>query len=780
MRLPRFSTRALLMMVAICAVIALLLSWAMRGGILGDLGIVAAAAAAMAGAIVAVQVLMVAVCRLVGVVAGRRKRNRLEAPSAGGTVTVVALLIVTMAFGQEAIGQPTFTQLGFSGGSLQVWPPETPFHQGEGYTPVRFTLAPTAALGADRELTVELRPSYGLRGEVGLRVTKPITIPAGSLGKVETTLLWPPSAWNGPLWFEVFEAGRPIQGLAGVINANVGGWFPGSRPPTIAIVGGAALSLAAQANVTRRWQNVWQTQGMPGAVGPIFLPAPVPNLPENWLEYSNVDLLCMAMADARTLAQGEPKRWRAIQDWTLAGGNLFIFGLDRQWKDLSELNGLLGLAAESQSVAAWKAMPDTIPVDQNSFDSAPDADEPELEPPPKKRGQSSGLEGFRAPREYGMGQVLVSNLATVADVGTELWRRITPQIGMDRLYWSARHGLTMFAKNDDFYEFLVPGVGLAPVTEFSILITLFAVIVGPVNFYLLRQRKRLYLLLITVPLAAAVVTAGLLAYAAIGEGLGVRVRARSVTHLDQKSGEAATWARLSYYAGVGPSDGLRFSSDTAVLPIHAYRQEETDGRRTVHWSEVQHLATGWLPARSPTQFLSIRPHRTTARLNVVVSEGKPIRVENALGAKISHLAVFDDAGKAYIAQNISLGGSSDLAADGDLTPIGLALFDGQASKRMPEGLGDYQTSRGLFEMRSRGDWNYYGPGRFGRGTAVNGDASRLERVLATLGGSRNAILDARNHQPRTYVAIVESSPAVEFGLKSVDEEASFHVILGKW
>jgi hypothetical protein len=99
---------------------------------------------------------------------------------------------------------------------------------------------------------------------------------------------------------------------------------------------------------------------------------------------------------------------------------------------------------------------------------------------------------------------------------------------------------------------------------------------------------------------------------------------------------------------------------------------------------------------------------------------------------------------------------------------------------MPEGLGDFQSSRGLFEMRNRGDWYYYGPGRFGRGTAPTVDASRLERVLGALGGSRDAILDSRNHGPRTYVAIVESSPAVEFGLKPVQEEASFHVILGKW
>ncbi|MCH8046597.1 MAG: hypothetical protein IID44_23060 [Planctomycetes bacterium] len=33
---------------------------------------------------------------------------------------------------------------------------------------------------------------------------------------------------------------------------------------------------------------------------------------------------------------------------------------------------------------------------------------------------------------------------------------------------------------------------------------------------------------------------------------------------------------------------------------------------------------------------------------------------------------------------------------------------------------------------------------------------------------------------RSYVAIVDRSPEVELGLESAQEEASFHVIVGRW
>jgi hypothetical protein len=360
-----------------------------------------------------------------------------------------------------------------------------------------------------------------------------------------------------------------------------------------------------------------------------------------------------------------------------------------------------------------------------------------------------------------------------------MWRRVVGQLGEDRLQWSARHGLTLQTRNDDFYEFLVPGVGLAPVTEFTILVTLFAVFVGPVNFYVLRQRKRLYLLMLTVPLAALLVTGGLLAYAALGEGLGVRVRARSVTHLDQRTGDAATWARLSYYAGVGPSGGLRFPSDMAVLPIYPVRREETDSRRSLHWGEDQHLASGWLQARSAVQFLTIRPRRTAARLNVVVADGRPVRVENALGTKVTHVAVFDESARPHVAENVPAGGWAALAADGDLKPIGEALFAGRSSKELPDGVTDVESNRGLFGVRSRADYYYYFP-RGGMGLPANmGSASRLERVLASLGGSKQTLVNAQQ-EPRTFVAIVEQSPEVVFGLETVEEEASFHVIVGKW
>jgi hypothetical protein len=133
--------------------------------------------------------------------------------------------------------------------------------------------------------------------------------------------------------------------------------------------------------------------------------------------------------------------------------------------------------------------------------------------------------------------------------------------------WDQRHGMTPDDANYEFANLLVPGVGLAPVTEFRVLITLFVLLIGPANYWFLKRFRRLHLLVLTVPLAAVLTTAALFAYAVLADGFSTTVRAHSVTTLDQRTGEAACWSRLSYYSGMAPGAGLTMPADVAVYPI---------------------------------------------------------------------------------------------------------------------------------------------------------------------------------------------------------------------
>jgi hypothetical protein len=56
--------------------------------------------------------------------------------------------------------------------------------------------------------------------------------------------------------------------------------------------------------------------------------------------------------------------------------------------------------------------------------------------------------------------------------------------------------------------------------------------------------------------------------------------------------------------------------------------------------------------------------------------------------------------------------------------------------------------------------------------------SVMNEYLAELAGLAGR--PALDLPPRSYLAVTESGPEVEFGLQGASEEASFHVVAGQW
>ena len=219
----------------------------------------------------------------------------------------------------------------------------------------------------------------------------------------------------------------------------------------------------------------------------------------------------------------------------------------------------------------------------------------------------------------------------------------------------------------------------------------------------------------------------LIAVALLADGLGVRVRAHSVTTIDQRSGEAACWARLSYYAGLAPGDGLKFSEGTAVLPLEAQPESSAEKRslRIVEWRRSnasdqaspleQRLADGWLPARTPTQFVTSRIGKTKAMLEVKAAEaGQSPQIVNQLGARIKQLVLVDENGGCFV--------GADLAPDASIAltraasqheafgPISALLTASQPE--VPPGMAYSSGDRSFFGLGGRYRYRYpyrYGP-----------------------------------------------------------------------
>ena len=377
--------------------------------------------------------------------------------------------------------------------------------------------------------------------------------------------------------------------------------------------------------------------------------------------------------------------------------------------------------------------------------------------------------GFRVPpvfrvRHLQMGRVVGIGPSRLSDLqgGQLAWMMGT--IGNSNWRWYMRHGMSLRRSNRDFWDFLIPGVGAAPVKSFLGLITCFMIAIGPVNYFLLQRARKLYLLLVTVPLGAAIVTGGLYSFALIKDGLGSRVRMRSFSLLS-RDGELSQWARHSYYAGVAPSSGLTFSRDYVVFPYDYQPSRTNQVRRGVRWkSDQQQLTPGYVKPRSTSQLVTIATQDGVAGIQVAPADGTQIQVTNPWQVGIERLLVFDN-GKVYATSNLA----SDTTRSITLIAEGESWVD-RDSNRQPA------TPPGFTKPRLRN--NYYW-GQCDQGFSnPNLTEGVLERHLMRLHGR------CANRSPfpgRHYVAFCHQAPKfVAKGLSRAREEAGYHVVQGEW
>jgi hypothetical protein len=285
-----------------------------------------------------------------------------------------------------------------------------------------------------------------------------------------------------------------------------------------------------------------------------------------------------------------------------------------------------------------------------------------------------------------------------------------------------------------------------PAKTMFLLLTVFAVGIGPVNIWMLAKHKKRIWLWWNVPVISFAACLAIFFYAMFSEGWSGRGKAVSFTILDERSHRAATIENLSYYCPLTPSSGLHFSPECEVTIIHrrhyptssSYRDmsREDNVRRTVDWTNDQTFGSGWITARVAAGFQVRKNEDRLERLIVRKKSDDAIRVVNALGADIKKLWLADASGRVYEGPYISAGAEVE---------IQLPIKGARASGKGPADL------RKLI-LRAPGEYNI---DEF----PFDADTSEL---LA----------------PGTYLAVLSDSPFIESPMAGVSLAGSPAVVYG--
>ena len=161
----------------------------------------------------------------------------------------------------------------------------------------------------------------------------------------------------------------------------------------------------------------------------------------------------------------------------------------------------------------------------------------------------------------------------------------------------------------------IPGLGGVPVRAFLIIILVFTVAVGPVNFLVLRRRKKQLLAVITVPLLGFGTTAAMLGYGVIQDGFGTQGVVRSVAQLNQQRHEVSASSSQTLFAGVGPRQ-LEVPVGTVVQTLPSLVSSRVDHGLSAWRYTLGRPALGGelLPSRTVTTLMTTQQQPERARL----------------------------------------------------------------------------------------------------------------------------------------------------------------------
>lgn len=148
----------------------------------------------------------------------------------------------------------------------------------------------------------------------------------------------------------------------------------------------------------------------------------------------------------------------------------------------------------------------------------------------------------------------------------------------------------------------VPGLGDAPVRAFVLIIVLFAIVAGPLNFVWLRRRRQPLLVLLTVPVLGFGTTLLLLGYGLLQDGFGLRGSTTSWTWIDQPRRDGAALSARTLFAGFSPSS-FALGADSVLLSERCAKGRLFPDRWQLDAASYR-LDGGVLPSRTATPLLA--------------------------------------------------------------------------------------------------------------------------------------------------------------------------------
>jgi len=419
----------------------------------------------------------------------------------------------------------------------------------------------------------------------------------------------------------------------------------------------------APAGSRESWSQEWQAAVETGTWGASYgnqyvTPSLFTQLSSNWQAYTSLDSVIL------DLANGAPAEedLAALLAWCRAGGTVHALGLP--------LGALRDLPAFAPYLEARfeAAIPNAEPFDQlglEAYTCGFGRIVVQTGPTPP--------EGLMGDREGSMPLAFIADRSTAGAA----WSRASD--GQDSRQARAQALLGTF--------------DALPLRALMVLLLVFAMVMGPVNFLYVRRTKKPLLLLATVPGIALVTSIGLLTYGILAEGLDVKILTKSWSVIDQRTQQSTSAEVRNLFAGSSPGEGLRPETGTAVVPEDSYwwGSWRDESLFTCDYTNGRLLGGTYVPVRRPVGQLVLSDRASRLRLEAR-RLGDQIEVTNALGATIEEIVLRTPDGEYHYLQDTVAEGAAESLTWGGASARGMEVtkelpwfWTGASERNLPRG-----------------------------------------------------------------------------------------------
>lgn len=404
--------------------------------------------------------------------------------------------------------------------------------------------------------------------------------------------------------------------------------------------------------------------------------APLDAIPDNWVELSTIQHVVISLPDLQNLAKDHPDKITAMKKWMAAGGRLVVNGCGEQCKNASQIQRALGIPnsprsewsrLKKESFQAFRGNKRFGNGDAFTRDFLSSSRGHRYEYANQFESisvEADSQDNFFKPMvlAYGQGQIVaVEDDMTAWNKSRWLYLLMTMELASADFH--AQIGGSILEKSQ-VSEKKIPGVKEPPQSAFQLLILCFVVVVGPLNYFILRRIQRLNVLLISVPVISLFACFLLFSYAFFVQGFGFKIRHDSVTFLDQRNNVAVNRGMHSVYCGLNPGR-YTFPEDRLVFVANnryddAFVRME-DGKVSYSGGAIQ--------ARTPHQVSTTECYDTDAGLRFKESDGN-LQVRSDFEDYIECLLISYE-GKFYHVEELAPGavGDAKQISETELKPL---------------------------------------------------------------------------------------------------------------